>query len=131
MGRRAQANARTLNWAVRQVFKPVMTDLPPKGGIAMQPREPESTSHALIPTQPPDLPSAKALGKRKLVEDESEEEDNAAEDARLGPETSFTKSSIPAELKKCMSNSALLLTRAVKLMPRRLAATLSALFTIR
>ena len=106
MGRRAQANARTLNWAIRQVFKPVISEVPTKR-TTLEAEQPVQDID-LIPTQPPDQPSAKSLGKRKLVELEddggdSEEASQVALEQQV--QTRYSKTSLPPALKKCTTSA--------------------------
>ena len=101
MGRRAQANARTLNWAIRQVFKPVISDVPSTRANDVQENE-IPIDVDLIPTQPPDQPSEKSLGKRKLVELEVDSDDAGSQGAALQHvNTRYSKSTLPPALKKC------------------------------
>lgn len=104
MGRAANANAKTLNWAVRQVFKPVITEVPVKR-LAAAGKDGIATSSVVdgfIPTQPPDQPSAKSLGKRRLVEIEDGEEHQSSTDAAaLENPCRYTKSTLPPSLRKC------------------------------
>lgn len=131
-GRRVQANARTLSYAVRQYFRPALREIQPGVGISNGDNSskaigsPEaSTSRAayaeesvvtptpddqLIPTQP-EYPgqnirqSEKSLGKRKRVENGEEADDalNTTRPSSSTAQTRFTQSNIPAALKKCMS----------------------------
>lgn len=120
-GRRVQANARTLSYAVRQYFRPVLREIQPAAASTsyagssssmilaetVQPRDASPVSSPtprdqLIPTQPdeedeeqPAVVSEKSLGKRKRVED-----DDPLSQAPAGIQTRFTQANIPPELKK-------------------------------
>jgi hypothetical protein len=123
-GRRVQANARTLSYAVRQYFRPGLREIQPAAstsnsldqastsaaGAATEPTQDAVSSSSsptpedqLIPTQPAEeapavQQSEKSLGKRKRVETAT----TGAADQR-GIQTRFTQANIPPALKKCES----------------------------
>lgn len=117
-GRRVQANARTLSYAVRQYFRPVLREIQPTGSTSstgsghatttlVEPIQASTSSppptpyDQLIPTQPEDVQSLpvseKSLGKRKRVENE----DAVKLHTNGGVQTRFTQADIPPALKKC------------------------------
>jgi hypothetical protein len=117
-GRRVQANARTLSYAVRQLFKPALREIQPDkssngGNNAIDGDEISSHNNTpedqLIPTQPEQFPSTsqseKSLGKRKRIEVIADiEEDEDGEDGvsvKKSSQTKFTHKNIPPALKKC------------------------------
>jgi len=114
MGRRQQANARTLSFAVRKLFQPVLTDIPTIKSIAA----PTTTNHIysdeLISTQPDEV-SDKSLGKRRRTVDtdglDDADDDEGAQrviSVERGADavstdavqTLYTKSNLPEALQK-------------------------------
>lgn len=117
-GRRVQANARTLSYAVRQYFRPALREIQPAASTSNYAAIAGSSSSnsllmdagddatptpddQLIPTQPEEPASArpvvseKSLGKRKR----NDEEQHATQ--QHGIQTRFTQTDIPPALKKC------------------------------
>lgn len=128
-GRRVQANARTLSYAVRQYFRPALREIQPaaaaeNGNSLLQESEASTSRTALvngppsptpddqlIPTQPDypgpsQQPSEKSLGKRKRIEndkgEDEEQENSRTTKSTTDVQTRFTQSNIPPALKKCV-----------------------------
>ena len=108
MGRRAQANARTLSWAVRKLFQPLLTEVPPVLESRSEDGSPvnASSSGDLISTQLDETqpPVQKKAGKREYVDKDDDRKEEANEQIRTGEragETQYRKSNLPPALNKC------------------------------
>ena len=126
MGRHAQANARTLNFAVRRLFKPVVTALPSVAVADQDGASSSASSGQLISTQPDDVDADQVdrdhastisvLGKRKHQNDAVEDGSQSfAVDVSAAAQKSilegsddqairrYTKQNLPPALRKCES----------------------------
>ena len=112
MGRRAQANARTLSWAVRKVFAPVHTELPSKIHSANASSinfDNSFTKSDLIPTQLDDEASFSKTkiqkGKRVAHDSEDEAGEEQADEYGHMVQTKYRKTNLPRALTKCQHSS--------------------------